>query len=179
MICRAFVKLIEPTEVHYGGVTVFAIVGLLVNLIAALITGRGESLSERAVRLHLIEDVLGWAITLIGAVVMHITGLTLFDALISIGVSVFILSEAIGNLKESIEELLDKAPRDLDILKLKERIGNIDGVSEVISLRVRSIGEKHNHACVHILCAKGREEVKSFVRKELEKSGISDATIEL
>jgi len=101
-IYNAIRRLFAPTEIHYEGMIVFAIVGVCINLCAAFVTREGDSLNQKAVNLHMLEDVLGWLVVLVGAVVMRFTDFTLLDPIMSIGVSAFILINAIRNLKEII-----------------------------------------------------------------------------
>ena len=69
---------------------VFALIGATVNLIAAFVTKDGDSLNQRAVNLHMLEDVLGWIVVLIGAIVMRFSNITVLDPIMSIGVAIFI-----------------------------------------------------------------------------------------
>ena len=101
-IYNAIRRLFAPTEIHYEGMIVFAIVGVCVNLCAAFVTREGDSLNQKAVNLHMLEDVLGWIVVLVGAIVMRFTDFSLLDPIMSIGVSAFILINAIRNLKEII-----------------------------------------------------------------------------
>ena len=52
---------------------IFAIIGALVNLIAAFVTKEGDSINQKAVNLHMLDDVLGWIVVLIGAIMIKIT----------------------------------------------------------------------------------------------------------
>ena len=101
-IYNAIRRLFAPTEIHYEGMIVFAIVGVCINLCAAFVTREGDSLNQKAVNLHMLEDVLGWIVVLVGTIVMRFTDFTLLDPIMSIGVSAFILINAIRNLKEII-----------------------------------------------------------------------------
>jgi Co/Zn/Cd efflux system component len=92
----------DPAKIHYDGMIMFAIVGVGVNLCAAFVTREGDSLNQKAVNLHMLEDVLGWIVVLIGAIVMRFTDFALLDPIMSIGVSLFILINALRNLKEII-----------------------------------------------------------------------------
>lgn len=102
-ICNAIGRLIDPAKINYDGMIVFAIVGVCVNLCAAFVTSEGDSLNQKAVNLHMLEDVLGWIVVLVGAIVMRFTDFALLDPIMSIGVSIFILINALRNLKEIIK----------------------------------------------------------------------------
>ncbi len=82
---------------------VFAIFGVCVNFCAAFFTRDGASLNQKAVNLHMLEDVLGWAVVLIGAIVMKFTDFVFIDPIMSICVAVFILINTIKKLKEVID----------------------------------------------------------------------------
>ena len=99
-ICNAIGRLMEPAKINYDGMIAFAIVGVCVNLCAAFVTREGDSLNQKAVNLHMLEDVLGWIVVLVGAFVMRFTDFILLDPIMSIGVSAFILINAIRNLIE-------------------------------------------------------------------------------
>ena len=100
MIYTACNRMILPTEINYDGMIVFAIVGVGVNLCAAFVTREGDSLNQKAVNLHMLEDALGWIVVLVGAIVMRFTDFALLDPMMSIGVSAFILINAVRNLIE-------------------------------------------------------------------------------
>lgn len=78
----------------------FAIFGVVLNLIAAYVTREGYSINQKSVNLHMLEDVLGWIVVLIGAIIMNFTDIKIIDSLMSIGVALFILYHALENLKK-------------------------------------------------------------------------------
>ena len=90
VIYNAIIRIINPVEINYNGMIVFAVVGVIVNFSAAFFTREGDSLNQKAVNLHMLEDVLGWIVVLVGAVVMRFTDFSLIDPIMSVGVSLFI-----------------------------------------------------------------------------------------
>ena len=108
VIYNAVDKLIHPTEIHYSGMILFAIVGVIVNAAAAFFTREGDSLNQKAVNLHMLEDVLGWIVVLLGAIVMRFTDLTVIDPVMSICVAIFIFMNAVKNMKEILNLFLEK-----------------------------------------------------------------------
>ena len=99
VVVSAVGRLMNPVPIHYDGMMLFAVVGVAVNLTAAFVTRKGESLNQKAVNLHMLEDVLTWVVVLIGAAVMRFTDWTILDPLVSIGVAVYIFVHAIGHLR--------------------------------------------------------------------------------
>ena len=179
VIYNAVLRIIEPTEINYNGMIIFAVVGVAVNLIAALVTRDGDSLNQRAVNLHMLEDVLGWIVVLIGAIVIKFTELYIIDPIMSIGVAVFIFVNAIGGLREILELFLEKTPHSVDVNELKEHVGEVEGVLGVHHVHVWSIDGQHNYATMHIVARGDSHEIKEKIREELREHGIEHVTLEL
>lgn len=179
VIGNAVARIITPNEINYKGMIGFAIIGVCVNFGAALLTREGGSLNQKAVNLHMLEDVLGWVIVLIGAVVMRFTDFYRIDPLMSIGVAIFILINALKNLKEAIDLFLEKTPHGIEIHEIKEHIENIEGVLDVHHIHLWSMDGQNNYATMHIVARGDSHEIKDSIREELREHGIGHATLEL
>lgn len=179
VVYNAVGRIIEPTEINYNGMIIFAVVGVLVNFAAALFTREGDSLNQKAVNLHMLEDVLGWAVVLVGAVVMRFTDLAVIDPIMSIGVAVFIFINAIRNLKAALDLFLERTPRGIDVGELRGHLLELEGVLDVHHVHIWSMDGHSNYATMHVV-AKGEPHViKDKVRQELLEHGIAHATLEL
>ena len=178
VICNAVSRLIHPVQINYDGMIAFAVVGVCVNFAAAFFTREGGSLNQKAVNLHMLEDVLGWVVVLAGAVIMRFTDLAVIDPIMSIGVAVFIFINAIGNLKEAVDLFLEKAPRDIDVEEIREHVAKIDGVLGVHHIHVWSMDGQHNYATMHLVVNGDWKQIKERVREELREHGIGHATLE-
>lgn len=179
VICNALGRMIHPTEINYDGMILFAVVGVCVNFGAAFFTREGNSLNQKAVNLHMLEDVLGWLVVLVGAVVMRFTDFALIDPIMSIGVAVFILVNAIRNLKQIIDLFLIKTPKGIQIDEIKKHISTLEGVLDVHHLHIWSMDGQNNYATMHIVTNSDPQEIKERVREELREHGIGHTTLEL
>ena len=179
VIYNAVRRIFTPVEIHYNGMIVFAIVGVVLNLIAAYVTREGKSMNQKAVNLHMLEDVLGWIVVLIGAVVMRFTDIAVLDPIMSIGVALFILIHAVKNLKEVLDLFLEKVPGGISVEEIREHICKIDGVLDVHHIHIRSIDGQSNSATMHIVTDADAHCIKHLVREELAEHGIAHATLEL
>lgn len=179
VVYRAIQRILIPADIHYDGMIVFAIVGVCVNLAAAFVTREGDSLNQKAVNLHMLEDVLGWAVVLVGAVVMRLTDIQIIDPIMSMGVAVYIIVNAVRNLKEAIELILEKAPREIDVQELEEHISEIAGVQDVHHIHVWSMDGQNHYATMHVVTNGNPHQIKRLVRGELEEHGIGHVTLEM
>ncbi|MBR4949626.1 MAG: cation transporter [Clostridia bacterium] len=179
VIYNAIKRIINPVEINYNGMILFAVVGVCVNFCAAFFTREGGSMNQKAVNLHMLEDVLGWAVVLFGAIIMRFTDISVIDPLMSMGVAIFIFINAIKNLREIIDLFLEKTPRGIDINEIKDHLLEIEGVSDVHHIHVRSIDGQSNYATMHIVTNADSHHIKEKIREELSEHGICHATLEL
>ena len=179
VIYNAVMRIISPAEINYNGMIAFAIVGVCVNFLAAFFTREGGSLNQKAVNLHMLEDVLGWIVVLIGAVAMKFTDLHVIDPLMSIGVAVFIFISALKNLKQALDIFLEKTPDSIDLSEISEYVLKIDGVLGVHHLHAWSIDGQKHYATMHIVTDREPHDIKQSIRDELGEHGIVHVTLEL
>ena len=179
VIVNAAHRICNPMPIRYDGMILFAIIGAAVNLCAAWFTKGGQSLNQKAVNLHMLEDVLGWIVVLIGGIIMHFTDISILDPLMSIGIALFILVNAIRNLKEVLDLFLEKLPKGLDMEELRSHLCRIDGVQDVHHIHIRSIDGYTHSATMHIVTDADGHAIKEAVRQELAEHGIGHATLEL
>lgn len=172
-------RLFNPVEVKSNLMIGLAVVGFIINLIAMIVTSKGETLNQKSVNLHMLEDVLGWAVVLIGAVFMKLTGFYYLDPIMSITVSGFILLHSIKHMKKIANLFLLKVPNDVKIDKLKKKIEKIKYVHNVHHLHIWSIDGKNHFATMHIVCDKNADEVKKQVKHLLKDENIVHTTIEI
>ena len=178
VIYNSAVRLIHPVQINYEGMIAVAIIGFLVNSVAAYFTHGGTSINQHAINLHMLEDVLGWCVVLIGALIMRFTDISIIDPLMSIGVAIFILINAVKNFKTALSVFLEKTPNGINIAELKQHILSIVGITDVHHIHVWSMDGYKNYATMHIVTDCEHSTIKERVRKELREHGISHVTIE-
>jgi len=179
VIINAIKRLYNPIDINYSGMIILAIIGVVLNFLAAYITREGDSINQKSVNLHMLEDVLGWVVVLVGAIIMNFTDIKIFDPLMSIGVALFILVNALKNLKKILDLFLEKTPTDIDIEELKEHLLKIKAVEDIHHIHVWSIDGYNNYATMHIVTkSKNIKEIKQKIREELEEHNICHAILE-
>lgn len=88
VLVEAFKRISTPQDVSAQGMLGIAIFGVIINGAAAFRVKQGTSLNERAVYLHIMEDVLGWIGVLAVSIVMIFVYIPALDSLLSIGISI-------------------------------------------------------------------------------------------
>jgi cobalt-zinc-cadmium efflux system protein len=179
VIYNAILRFINPVEINYNGMLIFAIVGLIVNLLATYFTHGGSSINQKAVNLHMLEDVFGWLVVLIGAIVMRFTNFYIIDPILSILVACFIIFNSLKNLKQILDLFLLKIPKNINLDKITNALLEIDGVKEVHHLHVWTIDGENNYATLHVATEQINAKIKENVKHELKEHGIFHSTVEM
>ena len=180
VIYNAVMRIIEPVDINYNGMIIFAIFGVVVNFLAAYFTREGDSLNQKAVNLHMLEDVLGWIVVLIGAIVIKFTEINVIDSLLSIGVACYVLFNALTSFRDIVDLFLEKVPNNINVTALKKHLLEMTEVDDVHHVHVWSIDGVNNYATMHVVSdAKNISKLKKEIREELSEHGINHVTIEI
>lgn len=179
VMIHAVERMFSPQPVHSGGMLVLAVIGLAVNLAAAFVTREGDSLNRKAVNLHMLEDVMGWIVVLVGAVIMHFTGWSIIDPLLSAALAVYILIHAVMHLKESLTLFLEGAPDGVSAAQVREAALAVEGIVDVHHVHLWSMDGYRHFATMHIVTDAESASIKHAVREVLEALHICHATLEL
>jgi cobalt-zinc-cadmium efflux system protein len=175
---EAWRRLMDPPEVLAGWMAVVAGVGLAVNLAAAAILARAghDTLNMRAALRHVIADALGSAGVLAAAVVILVTGWGYADPLAGALIAVAVLASSWSVLRESVNILLEAAPKGIDAGELGRRLAQMPGVVEVHDLHVWTITSGFPALSAHVLVE--RDDDCHARRRELEELLLNEYGIE-
>ncbi|SME96376.1 cation diffusion facilitator family transporter [Streptomyces sp. Amel2xC10] len=128
-----------PTE---GGLMIwFGAVGLVANMISLtlLMRGQAESLNVRGAFLEVAADALGSVAVLVSAVVILTTGWQAADPVASLVIGLMIVPRTVKLLRETLDVLLESAPRGVDMAEVRAHIVALDGVEDVHDLHAWTI----------------------------------------
>ncbi|MDR2962028.1 MAG: cation diffusion facilitator family transporter [Bacteroidales bacterium] len=183
ILSEAIPRLFAPEETNAEGMFALAILGIAVNGFAVLKTRKGKSINERVVSLHLLEDVLGWAAVLVGSVVMHFTGWTIIDPILSLGIAVFVLINVFRNIKLVLPILLQSTPAHINLAHIKQRLQTLPLIVDTHDVHIWSLDETYTVLTAHVvleneLSMSDVSELKLAIRTLLKSEGIKHATLE-
>ncbi len=184
VIIGAVSRIGEPKEIQGGGMLVIAVFGVVINGIAVLRTHKGMSANEKAISMHLLEDVLGWIAVLIGAVLIFFFKWYFVDGILSMFIAGFLLFESAKNIKNVFGIFLEKTPENVDVNKLKEEISELNGVKDVHHVHIWTLDGEKNMATLHVEIDENPtielyKEVKASVQDICVNSGIEHLTLQI
>jgi len=184
VLSQAVPVLLNPGKVNENGMIWLALLGIIFNGAAVLKLKGGNTLNQRVVRLHLLEDTLGWIAVLIGAVIMKFTSFAWIDPLLGILIALYIIFNAVKNLRDSLRILLQAIPVNSDPGKVEAAIRAIPGIESFHDVRTWSIDGSTHVYTLHIVTRKEVTPmeypmIKQQVRELLAESGFEYVTIEI
>jgi cobalt-zinc-cadmium efflux system protein len=169
---EAFRRLLNPVDVHAQLMIWVAAAGVVMNGGIALLLMRGNrDINLRSAIVHEIGDTLSTAAVIAGGIAIAFTGQRWIDPALSIGIGVMILWSSIGIIRESLNILLEGAPRGMQLERIETVIRTIPGVNDVHDLHVWSIGSDTHSLSCHVSIADMRasesENLLRQIRDEL------------
>jgi cobalt-zinc-cadmium efflux system protein len=175
---EAWGRLSDPPEVLAGWVAVVAVAGLAVNLAAAAILHRGghDTLNMRAALRHVLADAVGSVGVFVAAFVILVTGWGYADPLAGIAIALLVLASSWSVLRDSVNILLEGAPKGTDARGLGRRMAEVPGVVDVHDLHVWTITSGFPALSAHVLVERGED--CHARRRELEEILLREYGIE-
>ncbi|HEY8938476.1 MAG TPA: cation diffusion facilitator family transporter [Cyclobacteriaceae bacterium] len=183
ILLEAIERIGKPEHANAKGMLVLALLGIVFNLMALLRLKKGDSINEKVISLHFIEDILGWVAVLIGSVVMLFIDLPILDPLLSISIMAFILFNVYKNLRHLFRIILQGIPLNIDIENIKKQILAFPDVIEVHDVHAWSMDGEYNVMSLHLVLKNLTplttvERIKKDLRHSLEHLNVQHVTIE-
>jgi cobalt-zinc-cadmium efflux system protein len=141
VLIMAVGRLRSSAEIDSGLMLVVAVVGAVANVAGLLVLrpAQSKSLNMRGAYLEVFGDLVGSLAVIVAAVLILITGSTIFDAIASLAIVVLIIPRAWSLLREVVDVLLEATPRGVDIAEVRDHIKQVRGVVDVHDLHAWTI----------------------------------------
>lgn len=182
---EAIYRLYAPQVVIGKGMMIISSIGLIVNVIVAIVLhshgSTHENLNVRSAYLHVIGDLLGSIGAIIAAILILAFGWYIADPIASMIVSVLVLYSGWGILKDSVNVLMEAKPSDVSYQRIKALLKEIEGVVDVHDLHVWMITNEFVSMTVHLNVEKNsdRDRIVEEANRAINKAyGITHITIQ-
>jgi cobalt-zinc-cadmium efflux system protein len=165
VLYEAIQRFVTPAETRGGLMIVFGLIGLVANSVSLtlLMRGQKESLNVRGAFLEVAADALGSFAVLVSAAVILTTGWQGADPVASLVIGVMIVPRTLKLLRETLDVLLEAAPKGVDMAEVRAHILALDGVEDVHDLHAWTITSGMPVLSAHVVV---RSEVLSAVGHE-------------
>lgn len=183
VLSQAIPRLIEPEMPHALGMFWLAILGVAVNGYAAWKMSKGQTLNERVLNWHLLEDVLGWVAVLIISIVLSFYNWPILDPILSIAFTLFILVNVLRNTYQTVKIFLQSVPDNAMLDEIRHTLKALNHVSSIHYLHLWSLDGERNVLTAHLeidqlLTAEQQKTLKQEISSRLGTFSLSHTTIE-
>jgi len=183
IIFQAIPRLLNPELVNASGMVGIAFLGILFNGLGFFQLKKGESINEKVLSWHLLEDVIGWAGILVGGVIIYFWNIYILDPILTIGLTVFILYGVTKSLREALNILLQGVPRHINLEEVTADITSLEGVIGLHDLHIWSLEGETDILTAHVVLEerllKNPNETQKTIKEILRKHHIEHSTVEI
>ena len=185
-ICvEAIQRLFEPVEILATPMLAVAVLGLMVNVVAAavLMSADRENLNIRGAYLHVLGDLLASVAAISAAVVIMVSGWTMIDPLLSFLVAALILRSTWFLLRDAGHILLEGTPIELDVREIgSDLVRNVDMVEDVHHVHAWSLAQNRSLLTLHARIVEGVDPdaaINAIHLRLAERFDVSHVTVQI
>ncbi|PTK38795.1 cation-efflux pump [Staphylococcus hominis] len=188
IIIEAIRRFFDPIKVQSTEMFIISVIGLIVNIIVAIIMFKSgdtsHNLNMRGAFIHVLGDLLGSLGAIIASILIYVFNFTIADPIASILVSIIILKSAIGISRSSLNILMEGTPSDVNLDKIISTIINHNEIYNVHDYHVWTISNDMNALSCHAVVSETMsvqdcEELLKKIEHELLHLNIQHMTIQL
>ena len=165
-------RLHHPQPIHTLPMLSIALLGLAVNLfvIWKLRPLLGEDVNVRSAFLHALGDALASVAVVAGGVVIYFTGAWVVDPAMAILVAAVIFVGVYGLFRDSVQILLEGAPKGLEKDKIIAAVEDIAGPGAARDLHIWSICSHIRSLSLHVVLPEARMKDQAAILAEINLS---------
>lgn len=148
---EAWLRFQDPEPVKGKIMFVVATVGLLANLAVVLILRKDSSknINIRAAYIHILGDAISSVVVIIGSVFIIYFDIYWIDPVLTILIGLYILKETYSILKESIDILMQAAPKSIDVSSIQAELEKLNEIDNIHHVHVWNLTDTQIHFECH------------------------------
>jgi len=154
LLYEAALRFLQPDPVKVDWMIGVAAIGLVANIVNALLLQKGakESMNIRSAYLHVLSDAVVSIGVILGGIAIKVlgSGYVWIDPLLTVLISVWLIRASWGIVSESIRIIMMGAPRDIDIDEVSKTMDAVEGIRGIHHLHLWSLNDKTVHFEAHV-----------------------------
>lgn len=185
LIREAVGRLSHPNPVSGGLMLAVAAAGFLANFAGMVLLRRDsrKNINVRSAYVHLMGDAVSSLAVIAGAVAIMLFRVAWIDPVLTILISLYILKETVGILKESADMVLMASPPEVDLGDVQSSIESIPGVRNVHHGHLWKLSDADVHFEAHVdvedMPVSRTEEIQKRIEETLrDRFGVTHTTLQ-
>ncbi len=165
ILFEAYRRFTDPPDVKSIPLIVVASIGMVVNIVSAVIlmSGAKTSLNVQGAFYEVASDLLGSVGAIVAGIILLTTGWQYADPLFAAGVGLFIIPRTLRLMKQAVDVLLEGTPRGLDFEKVSQRMVQVADVQCVHDLHIWSLTSGMIALSGHVDLPEGADRQRALV----------------
>ena len=181
---EAYTRFQYPASVKSIPMLFIAVLGLIINLSGIYLLRKAgtENINIKGALFHLMGDAAGSVGAITAAVVIILTGWTLFDSLVSVLIGLLIIYSAWRLLWDVVNILMQGVPPHIDLDNIRKAMLSVDGVTGLCDLHIWSLTSKVDTLSAHVVVedmGRNKEILQELTRLINDKFGINHVTLQI
>ena len=182
---EAILRFFTPEAQEGLTISIVSAVGIFINGFTALqfFRDKDSDLNVKSAFSHLAADAVVSLGLVIGGILIHYTGWTWIDPVLSLIVAFVIIGGTWSLVKDTLKLSLDGVPSDIDLNKVREEILESPEVMSIHHLHVWAISTTENALTAHVVLKQELDfqkinTLKRNIKHHLEHVNVNHATLE-
>lgn len=151
VLTEAIPRLWSPEMPVTEGMILLAVLGIAANGFAAYKLHGGETLNEKVLNWHLLEDLLGWVAVLIVAIILQFVNWPVLDPLLSVIFTLFILFNVVKHVIHTVKLFLQANPDTDKQLAIQAALTGLEQVKELHHVHFWSLDGASHVLTAHVV----------------------------
>lgn len=159
ILYEGYHRIVAPEPVQALPMMLVAAIGLGVNLISMrlLSAGRKDNLNVKGAYLEVWSDMLGSIGVILAALIIWLTNWLWVDALVAIGIGLWVLPRTWQLFKETLNVLLEGVPEGIDFQAVERALRSVPGVQDLHDLHIWAITSGMPSLSAHLVVSEQSE----------------------
>ena len=182
---EAILRFFKPEAQEGLTISIVSAVGIFINGFTALqfFRDKDSDLNVKSAFSHLAADAVVSLGLVIGGILIHYTGWSWIDPVLSLIVAFVIIGGTWSLVKDTLKLSLNGVPSDIDLNKVREEILESPEVASIHHLHVWAISTTENALTAHIVLRQELDfqkinTLKRSIKHHLEHVNVNHATLE-
>ena len=152
LMVEAWERFLHPEPIRGGLMLVVAIVGLVADWFCVLILQRNkeDNINLKAAYLHLLGDTLSSVAVIAGGVAIWLWGWAWVDPAVTAAVCLYLIYITWGVVRESVDILMQAAPKDLDLNEIQAALEAVAEVEDVHHIHLWRLNDSKIYFEAHV-----------------------------
>jgi len=182
IIYEGFERLNHPRTIDVPVMMAIAAVGIIANIVSAILLRASRSLNVRSAFLHVIGDLFSSIGVVIAGMCMLIWDVPWLDPALSITIALVVLFSAYRFIKEAVGVLMEAVPENVDLERIRKKLLESESIIDVHDLHVWTITSGLPALSCHITvvdCTEHDRQLAAITTLLREEFDLSHSTIQI